>query len=295
MDSVNRFNCPRSLQLDASNLEEEWKFWVQKFDLYLLASANDQKPAATKLAIFLHCIGDEALKVYNSFVFDPESDSQVLSTVRERFKDYCMPRKNIVFERYNFGKLVQQPGESIDSFVTTLRLRAQSCDYKAETEGLIRDRVVLGCLDSRVQERLLREPALTLQKALDICRAAETSKEQMKSLTGNSSTATCISTVHKKQTANVQANSSRSAAADSAPCSNCATYHAPKQCPAYGKSCLNCKKKNHFKVCCRSRPADKATGQQRQRSQSSSRGGERQRGSAARPIHSVDHSDDDDE
>ena len=144
MDSVNRFNCPRSLRLDASNLEEEWKFWVQKFDLYLLASANDQKPAATKLAIFLHCIGDEALKVYNSFVFDPESDSQVLSTVRERFKDYCMPRKNIVFERYNFGKLVQQPGESIDSFVTTLRLRAQSCDYKAETEGLIRDRVVLG-------------------------------------------------------------------------------------------------------------------------------------------------------
>lgn len=78
--------------------------------------------------------------------------------------------------------VLRSAGESIDSFVTTLRLRAKSCDFGDQEESLIRDRVVLGCADHRVQERLLREPDLTLQKALDICRAAEATKGQMQVL-----------------------------------------------------------------------------------------------------------------
>ena len=35
-------------------------------------------------------------------------------------------------------------------------------------------------------------------------------------------------------------------------CHNCATNHAPKKCPAHGKTCYNCNKKSHFKQCCRS-------------------------------------------
>ena len=29
-------------------------------------------------------------------------------------------------------------------------------------------------------------------------------------------------------------------------CGNCSCTHHPKQCPAYGKECFKCKKKNHF-------------------------------------------------
>ena len=35
-----------------------------------------------------------------------------------------------------------------------------------------------------------------------------------------------------------------------APCKYCGGYHAPRQCPAYGKTCANCHKRNHLsKVC----------------------------------------------
>ena len=43
---------------------------------------------------------------------------------------------------------------------------------------MIRDKIVIGIIDRPVQEKLLREYNLTLDKALDICRASETSKEQ---------------------------------------------------------------------------------------------------------------------
>ena len=44
---------------------------------------------------------------------------------------------------------------------------------------MIRDKIVFGVHDTSIKERLLREADLTLAKALNVCRAAETSKYQM--------------------------------------------------------------------------------------------------------------------
>ena len=37
------------------------------------------------------------------------------------------------------------------------------------------------------------------------------------------------------------------------PCKYCGGSHAPRQCPAYGKTCASCGKMGHFKKVCRSR------------------------------------------
>ena len=44
---------------------------------------------------------------------------------------------------------------------------------------MISDKIVFGVHSTRIKERLLREADLTLAMALDVCRAAETSKHQM--------------------------------------------------------------------------------------------------------------------
>jgi len=36
-------------------------------------------------------------------------------------------------------------------------------------------------------------------------------------------------------------------------CTNCGRAHQPGHCPASGKLCRSCGKRNHFAVCCRSR------------------------------------------
>ena len=47
---------------------------------------------------------------------------------------------------------------------------------------LIRDRLVLGTKDSSARARMLREPKLDLQKAIDMCRSSEISKSQLKDM-----------------------------------------------------------------------------------------------------------------
>ena len=253
------FSPPTALKLDGSNLEQAWQFWTQKFDLYMTASGADEKPEATQLAIFLHLIGDEALQVYNTFTFEAAADRNKLQVVRQKFAEYCQPRRNIVYERYQFWRQTQSPGENIDSFVTSLRLKAKSCDFGTQEDSMIRDRVVLGCPDQRLQERLLREPDLTLLKAVTICRAAEATKEQLRAIAGNPS----VHHVESGRGAHSSSRGSRPRGRGKRPevdrsrpeapsCGNCGRSHPPKSCYAYKQICRLCSKEGHFAKMCKS-------------------------------------------
>jgi len=148
-----------------------------------------------------------------------------------------------------FFQLTQTAGESIGVFVTTLRLRAKSCQFGDQEESLIRDSVVIGCADMRVQERLLRESHLSLQKAIDICRAAEASRDQMKVLQASTTSSASSSSVcvdHMRSSSRVVKSSTIISYG------NCGREHALRSCPAYEKTCRGCNKMDRFEEVCRS-------------------------------------------
>ena len=59
----------------------------------MIASRNDAKEDATKSAIFLHVAGQEALEIYNMFIWETVGDEKKLTKIVEKFKSYCTPRK----------------------------------------------------------------------------------------------------------------------------------------------------------------------------------------------------------
>ena len=61
-------------------------------------------------------------------------------------------------------------------------LKAKTCEFQTLRDSLIKDRIVLGIISQRVRERLLREDDLTLQKAMQICQAAEATERQLNKL-----------------------------------------------------------------------------------------------------------------
>ncbi|GFT27708.1 uncharacterized protein K02A2.6 [Trichonephila clavipes] len=56
------------------------------------------------------------------------------------------------------------------------------CEFAEKENGLIRDRIVLGIKDSGLQERLLLENNLNMEKSFETVRAAEASREQMRNM-----------------------------------------------------------------------------------------------------------------
>lgn len=124
---------------------------------------------------------------------------------------------------------------------------------------MLRDRIVIGVRDQRLQQKLLEVKDLTVMRAVDICRAGELSREHIKMLSN-----TEVQQVHGAKTTTQPASaeegkvkypfnrdrsyikSNRQYNSTYYLCKKCNSEHGPRQCPAYGKTCTKCKKMNHF-------------------------------------------------
>ncbi|GBN54720.1 Retrovirus-related Pol polyprotein from transposon 17.6 [Araneus ventricosus] len=163
-------------------MKEKWRKWGQELENYLLATEKDERADKIKIAILLNLLGSEGLEIFNTFKFEPPLSQKNYSEVLKKFEEYCSLRQNVVYERYKFFSCVQQEGQAIECYVTQLKTLTPTCEFEEQENVLIRDRIVLGIRDSGLKERLLRESGLGLEKAIEIVRTAETSREQLRSM-----------------------------------------------------------------------------------------------------------------
>ncbi len=162
---MEQFRLPDTLSLQG-NLAKSWRRWKQQFDIYMVATGKNDKSDEVKATTFLHLAGPEALEVFNSLSFENPSDEKKLDKLVEKFEKYCIPRKNVTWERHVFNTRCQQPGETIDQYVTVLRNKAITCEFGALTESLIKDKLVCGVISDKTRSRLLKQAELTLSRAM---------------------------------------------------------------------------------------------------------------------------------
>ncbi|UYV73247.1 K02A2.6-like [Cordylochernes scorpioides] len=122
----------------------------------------------------------------------------------------------------------QKDGESIDSFIAELKGLSTSCEFESQKGSLIRDRIVYGIQDKDLQERLLREPNLTLLKAMEMCKTDEISKQQIKIMQNNQNI--CQIRKYEKKYSSKQNQESEK----EFKCQRCGKSHRAKNCPAWG-------------------------------------------------------------
>ena len=96
---------------------------------------------------------------------------------------------------------IQEPGETVDTFITALYSLAEHCDYKDLHDDLIRDRIVVGIRDARLSEKMQLDAKLTLATAIDTVRQSEAVKQQQSTLRSNGPE-TPVNAVQKSKTGN---------------------------------------------------------------------------------------------
>lgn len=162
------------------NIDCEWRTFKQRFTLYLQAVGLDESSDARKIALLLTVAGPQSIEVLNTLVFERAEDKGKYDVVIEKFDSHCSPKKNETFERYVFRTRLQQQGETFDSFLMDLKLKARTCNFGLLQDSMIRDQIVFGINDKKVRERLLRETELTLNDAVRICHASEIALQHAK-------------------------------------------------------------------------------------------------------------------
>ena len=125
------------------NVAENWKTFKQAWGNYIMNI--HQQPETYQLALFLHCIGPEALKIFNGMPFDNPQEREKLESIIKKFDEFTIGETNETYERYLFNSWNQSPEETFDAYVVALRTLSQTCNFcECIRESLIRDRIVWG-------------------------------------------------------------------------------------------------------------------------------------------------------
>lgn len=254
---------------------EEWCEWIKEFERFRSASELSSKAGEVQRDTLLYCMGPESEKIFRSLVFTTtgEGDRRMeerdtdFETLKRKLDEYFIVKKNVIYERSQFQRRNQAEDETVEEFYRSLRDLSKHCEY-ADVEDQIRDRLVVGLKDRKLQERLQLTSNLTLTKALEMARQNEQVKAQM----NGTKQAADVDDMKKKGGRGSRGNqqpvqsdgrhravSSHSQAgrgrgrkgATPQPCDRCGRSHPEGQCPARGKVCHGCKKKNHFSRMCR--------------------------------------------
>ncbi|CAH8491041.1 unnamed protein product [Dicrocoelium dendriticum] len=243
---------PAPLQMTESSLPENWRIWKAKWLDFVTLTQLDSQPMAYQLAMFRHAIGDEARRTLQTLDLSDGTQEMELDEVIRRFGEFCEGYTNETYQRYLFFSRNRLPGESIDAYITELKILARDCNFcTCLRDSLIRDRIIIGIKNEELSRRLLRQRNLSLEHCIDICFSESRTAQQFQQLKMESTTDLFAVSRGREIV-------SKSSSANQPKCQFCGRSHPRRKedCPAWGRTCMKCAKKNHFARCCQATKVD---------------------------------------
>ena len=163
-------------------------------------------------------------------------------------KDHHHPPPSAIFQRFLFSSRSQKEGETVAEFVAELRKLSEHCKFEATLDDMLRDRLVCGLRDSRLQIRLLAESELTFKKAFEMTQASEVAERNTKELQAGKKAAPVL-TLRKSESLGQRQSTPLPM------CYRCGGKHRSAECRFKDADCNHCGKKGHIARVCRSKAA----------------------------------------
>ena len=219
---------------------ESWVSYVERLGHYFVA--NDVKEDEKKRAILLSSCGINTYTIIrNLFAPDlPASKSfeEIVAAAGKHFN----PKPSSIVQRFRFNSRVRKDGESVAEFISQLRKLSEHCEFGDTLDNMLRDRIVCGINDVRIQRRLLAEPGLNLAKALELALALETADKDTLTLKGaNGASSQPVLTMQGKPRGRDSTST----------CYRCNGKHMASVCHFKEAQCHSCGKKGHISKACR--------------------------------------------
>ena len=167
---------------------------------------------------------------------------------------------NRTMSRFKFKSLKQKQGAMVDAYMAELKVLIKECSYDQNMQQiLLKDQFILGVTVHEIQEHLLNDikDDHDLNHCLQETRKLKSPLAQRKLLGLKSVQYDAIGNQRdqgrsKKKSRSKDKRPQSRSQSRIRDCKYCGSNHPHRQCPAYGKNCKACGKKNHFAKKCRS-------------------------------------------
>ena len=257
---------PFDYEANKANAGPRWKKWLGRLENLFVAM--NLKSEERQRALLLHYVGE---RVYDIYEAEKGDSGETYEATKKVLTTYFEPKTNVQMEIYNFRSYIQKEDQSLDEYVTELRGLARNCNF-VNTDSEILSQIIQHCRSTRLRKRALREPDKSLAEILELGRSLELADKHAATMEQEGINRVKPQ-IHSKSNKKGKAAQAKTSGSDSsAPAikhSTCADKHQSQNrsrqkiclycggeyphkqtCPAKGKTCNYCKKRDHFKKMC---------------------------------------------
>ncbi|XP_060742372.1 uncharacterized protein K02A2.6-like [Tachysurus vachellii] len=206
--------------------------------------ANGIADAPKQRAILLSTVGIQTYSLLRSLLSPVKPGTRTFGELVDLLKEHFNPKPSEIVQRFKFNSRSRAEGESVLEYVAVLRKLALDCNYGDKLTEMLRDRLVCGICDDRIQRRLLAESELTFERALKLAQALETANNDVKDLQAQCSESSISMRLHRMSVK--QDGKGRA-------CYRCGSlHHLANECGFISEKCHRCGKQGHIMKVCRS-------------------------------------------
>ncbi|XP_048590142.1 uncharacterized protein K02A2.6-like [Nematostella vectensis] len=227
---------------------DSWEQYIERLNFYFEANGVTTSDDDWKIrrAILLSSVGKKTYKLMSDLLAPAKPGEKSYADLCTLVKSHFNPKPSESVQRHKFNNRFRLSGENVSDFVAALRNMAEYCNFGGSLENMLRDRLVSGINNERIQRRLLSEENLTFKKAYDIASSMETTAQHMADLQSAPSTLSSTSASVKKVSSSPLPRSK----SENKECYRCGKNHHPSKCRFKEATCHYCKKKGHIVAKC---------------------------------------------
>lgn len=221
--------------------EETWTQYIERLEQYFLA--NDLEDASKQRAILLSVCGSKTYALARDLLQPAKPAETTYKKIVEELGKHFSPRPSEIVERFKFHSRNRKEGEGVATYVAGLRKLTEHCNFGETLPEMLRDRLVCGINDEKIQRRLLSEPELTFKKSVDIALAIESASKHVVDMKVET-TPSNVHHVHARDKNNKGPQVKTE-------CFRCGEKHDASSCRFREVQCFKCGRKGHVAKACR--------------------------------------------
>jgi len=230
-----------------NSAEEDWETYTERLQFYF--AANDVKHPEKQRAILLSACGATTYRLIRSLTAPEKPSDLSFQQLVKLVTDHYNPKLSQPVQRFKFHSRIRKPEESVAAFVAELKKISEHCGFQgAVLNDMLRDRLICGIADAKMQRRLLAEPNIDFEKALTLVQAmeaAERNTQDLQKTSAPSTTAAASVELHSiQQQKSVRQQFRQATSAPTQQCYRCGgTRHTSAACRFKEADCRFCGKK----------------------------------------------------